>query len=334
MRGFNQSGKSYKIYGFIVSLAIVVSLFLGIGIGYMLFYPAPVNNFHPIREQDTTSKYKFISPLLAYDTPNNPSSKYKKMRDELENYIDTIKKNGDTGSVYFRDLATGEWIGVNENVGYPPASMLKVIIMIAYLKHAEVDHNLLNSKLEYTHEMKKVIEQSVHDSPTELQVGKYYKVDNLIEKMIISSDNGAKDALLANINEDFLDQIYNDLGLNGPNGINEYDISPSQYSLFFRVLYNATYLNRDMSEYALSLLGKAEFGDGLRQGVPDAITIAHKFGEYMTSSLAPNSIALHDCGIVYKPENSYFICIMTRGSSLPVLQGYIKDISSMVYNVK
>ena len=115
-----------------------------------------------------------------------------------------------------------------------------------------------------------------------------------------------------------------------------YKISASDYSLFFRVLYNATYLSDDYSEEALSILGKATFNQGITEPLPKGTVVAHKFGVrvYSTPDTSNNSSALelHDCGIVYLPNNPYFLCVMTHGSSLGALETRIQGISSLVYN--
>ncbi len=69
-------------------------------------------------------------------------------------------------------------------------------------------------------------------------------------------------------------------------------------------------------------------------GVPSTVDVAHKFGERTTLASDTESTEtkqLHDCGIVYFPENPYLLCVMTRGTDFKVLEGIISDISRMVY---
>ena len=81
------------------------------------------------------------------------------------------------------------------------------------------------------------------------------------------------------------------------------------------------------SEKALDILSKTTFNDGLVAGVDKGITVSHKFGEYVGQQ-----IELHDCGIIYYPENPYFLCIMTRGDNLDNLKDVIKNISGQIYD--
>lgn len=55
-------------------------------------------------------------------------------------------------------------------------------------------------------------------------------------------------------------------------------LSVVEYSTFFRVLFNASYLSQASSEKALGYLAQSTFTAGLRAGVPAQVQIAHKFG--------------------------------------------------------
>lgn len=57
------------------------------------------------------------------------------------------KKQADKIGVYFLDLYTGQEIGVNDNEQFRPSSMLKVGLMMEYLRDAETNPTLLKTKL-------------------------------------------------------------------------------------------------------------------------------------------------------------------------------------------
>src|SRR5262249_44701587 len=104
------------------------------------------------------------------------------------------------------------------------------------------------------------------------------------------------------------------------------------YIVFFSRIYNATYLNRYYSNYAMELLVKAHFPDGLEGGVPSNVDVANKYGErgiYEDGTLI--GIELHDCGLIYT-DSPYFLCVMTKGNDESQLGSVIKDISAAVYN--
>ena len=73
-----------------------------------------------------------------------------------------------------------------------------------------------------------------------------------------------------------------------------------------------------MSEKALNLLSQAKYAEGLSGGIPQNIKIAQKFGEHINltkTMIQPLSVELHNCGIVYLPNNPYILCIMTKGGT-------------------
>jgi hypothetical protein len=87
----------------------------------------------------------------------------------------------------------------------------------------------------------------------------------------------------------------------------------------------------------MELLTETKFKQGLVAGVPAGVRVAHKFGLF--SVLDPvtvgqvNSRQLHDCGIVYKKNDPYLLCVMTKSNAdLPTITGFIKNISETVYS--
>jgi beta-lactamase class A len=247
------------------------------------------------------------------------------------------KANGDVirYSVYFRDLNNGLWIGLNENDKYDPASLLKIASAVTVYKEAEADHSFLQRTALYTQAMSNVNTSIKGALPSTLKIGYSYTVDSLIKTLLIKSDNGAKDALMSVIDNNMLYEVFKDLGLPDPEEVNNYKISSRDYSLFFRMLYNASYLSRDYSEEILKTLTDASFTSGLVAGVPQGIQVSHKYGEYISftkDNSAVASIELHDCGIVYHTAHPYIVCVMTEGTDENKLKDVIKNVSQAIYS--
>jgi beta-lactamase class A len=288
----------------------------------------------PIRQAD--NPYHYINPLLGYEVPGNIKEfdEYQPLKDAISNNINAQNFIGlQSYSVYFRDLTLGRWVGINENSSYAPASMMKVAIMIAFFKEAEINPSLLQQELQYSSSTADQINGVPFETPSNLQVGNYYTIQQLIQAMIISSDNGAKNVLLDHINEQDLNDIYTDLDLPNPDTTQNFLISPKQYSVMLRVLYNATYLSREYSEEALQIMSQAEYNQGLLAGLPSGTVVAQKFGENVdTTNPSSPIISLSNCGIVYQHTHPYILCIMTEGSSLSVLSQTIASISKTVWD--
>ena len=273
--------------------------------------------------------YNYIDPLLLcqnYEDGEFP--KLAPLKKEIQQVTEAARKKGTIidGSVYFRDLQSGQWTGVNEEELYAPASLLKVPILIAYLKAAEKEEGLFEETLYY--------EQEAGQAPPLIQdfilkSGRRYTIEDLLRGMIIDSDNSAKNILEGRMNKNFLNEIYSELGVPSPYyGATTYRISTRTYALFFRVLYNATFLSRDMSEKAFNMLAGIKFNKGLRAGTPEDIPIAHKYGYSIIKRDPPRILELSDCGVVYNPDKPYILCVMVRGSDPEVTATYIKDVAS------
>jgi beta-lactamase class A len=150
--------------------------------------------------------------------------------------------------------------------------------------------------------------------------------------MIVYSDNASKELLhrhLESISPGILQQTFIDLGiaLQKPDGSNY--ITVKTYASLFRGLFNASYLNREMSQYALELLASVEFPNGIVAGLPSGTVVAHKFGFL---DLQPDERQLHDCGIVYHTKTPYLLCVMTRGKDPEEISSIIGKISKAVYD--
>lgn len=275
--------------------------------------------------------YKFINPLLECDNLNQTTlSSSMKLEKRIKKFIDSSVSTGHASQIsfYFRDLNNGPWIGIGEKDNYFPASLLKVPIMVAMFKKTETDTSFLKKEIKFIENSNTNVIPNIKDSV--IKIGNSYSVEKLIYYMIVYSDNNAKTLLLENIEPSFITKVFSDLGIDFPVLDNDKDfMSVKTYSSFFRILYNATYLNKDNSEKALQILSKSDFRQGIPSLLPDSVLIAHKFGErgYVNSDIKQ----LHDCGIVYEGKTPYLICVMSRGTNINELTKIIAEISLIVY---
>lgn len=101
----------------------------------------------PIRQ----SGHTFTNPLLECEN-NSSFAKQKYIpfeKDALERIEKEVKKShsGTEISVYFRNLNNGPWFGINEDARFLPASLMKVTLLISYLKWWEDDSTLMEKRL-------------------------------------------------------------------------------------------------------------------------------------------------------------------------------------------
>ncbi len=279
--------------------------------------------------------YKFVSPLLACQEDSNSTLvEFKTLKDKILRLTKASTEAGQIiqSSIYFRDPYKGRWFGINEYANYAPASLLKVPLMMAYLKQAETDPSMLKKVFFYKKNLASA--SPLIETPL-LKDNTQYAALELIQAMIIDSDNNAKDLLKNTVNPDILSKTYTELGIESPynesnRAVPEYHISAKTYALFFRVLYNATFLSRDMSEKALDMLSDTKFAKGIRAGIPPSIHIAHKYGVHVSQEDGEQIVELSDCGIVYNANRPYLLCLMTKGKNPNELAAYITSIAATI----
>jgi beta-lactamase class A len=274
-----------------------------------------------------------INPLLdCYDFGSSSLADMKDRESLINKYVEEAikKKEIFSCSVYFRKLDNGHWIGINEKEHYAPASLLKVPFMMAALRQAEQDPTFLSKKVLYQPFDDGMV-QNITDKSFRLVPGQEYTIEDLINYMIIYSDNVSKDILIENLLLTNFYEAFFDLGIDiDKYGFEDNFLTVKDYATYFRMLYNATYLSKDMSNKALDILTKTTFKSGISAGVPNNVIVAHKFGE-RTFANSPIK-QLHEGGIIYMQNNPYILVVMVKGKNFNANQKAIQDISRLIYN--
>jgi beta-lactamase class A len=273
--------------------------------------------------------FEFVKPLL-FAEPACESAELNNCKSSIESLIGEIKGNGDADevSVYLRVFGYPQWMSINESVLYSPGSLLKVPEMIAFYKLNEEKPGFLDKKITYTAPIQN--DRSTTFNSKHIEIGKTYTIRDLLFYMIVYSDNQATLLLNNELDKNFFNKIFTDIGLSVPDySKGDYPMNVKDYSLFFIELFNASYLNFNDSEACLSLLSKSDFKDGLLSGIPEKCPTAHKFGEGGASSL-PN---FSESGIIYNDKHPYLLTIMMKGKDMKKLPGVSAKISKKVYEM-
>ncbi len=278
--------------------------------------------------------YRFTSPLLDVELPegmtigDEPIPFFYKVKA----FVEEQKKAGRVQNIaiYYRDLHDGPWFGINEATEFNAASMMKVPVMIAWLKRAETDPGVLKRKL--TFKGYKDMTALQHLSPEHaISVGGTYSVDELLDRMMRYSDNNATSLLYFALDASELNSVLDGMDVtNDPLGDANL-ITVHGYSGFFRILYNASFLNREMSEKALELMSQEDFPQGFVAGLPPGTIIASKFGEHAEGP-GDEDRQLHEFGIIYHPKAPYILGVMTRGHDFREQADVLKEVSHLVYS--
>lgn len=310
---------------------LAAALLFGAGWGTHAWYRRHSDN-HNVRRV-ALKGYRFTSPLLDVELPEGMNIRHEPIpfRHKIEAYI---RRELDAGhlrniAVYYRDLLDGPWFGINEKMEFNPASMMKVPLMIAWLKRAESDPKVLDRTYIFD-DKKEIVPKGNFRPDGSIKPDRTYSVNELLKYMMNYSDNNATAVLYREMSTEELNAVMEGMDIDNIPNDHDNSISVHGYSGFFRILYNAAFLNRDMSEKALELLSLQDFPQGIASGVPEGITVAAKFG--VTHDENGKGIQLHEFGIVYHPTQPYIIGIMTRGHDLDKQAEILRSISKMVYD--
>jgi len=221
-------------------------------------------------------------------------------------------------SIYFEYLPTGSNISINKDEKIWPASLIKIPVAMAAMKKVESGVWKLDNELVILDEDKDSEYGVLYKEPT----GTTHSIQKFIEESLINSDNTAHFVLLRNLDGGELEDVYIHLGLDdiidalkkNPKKDAEVDnrITAKRYTIFFRSLYNSTFLNPEYSELFLSTLGKAP-KELLSKGLPNDVMFVHKTGVRVDEAVRA------DAGIVYVSGRPYLITVMVQKKNKKVL---------------
>lgn len=285
--------------------------------------------------------------LYPYINPRIDCQKSDKMADQIEALQGVVTKiiqeKKDTheikrASVFYRDLDTKRWFGIDADDEYYPGSLVKLPLAMAYYKMAELRPDILQTQLMIPVDDTVLGNTDQHYVPKDpLQPNTPYSIQEMIRHMIVYSDNAPFEPLM-NFGLAFLGNAFEDLGIKevrDGDKVTGWTSNVRNYASALRTLFNASYLDSDSSNTILSLLAQSTFTQGIAAGIPEGVKVAHKFGEG-TGTNANGAImtyTLNDCGIVYKLDQPFILCVMTEGSDFSLMESVIQNIAKSVYAV-
>ncbi len=338
MTSFLMYLRENKASRFFIGGVIVLSFFTGIIFDVLLLHK--VSFFYS--NTKCLSNLKFVNPEPECDLYEDKLERMNTLQNDLgvkiNGYIDT--KRATKIAVFTRDLNSQRFAGVNDAEIFYMASLLKVPLAIAYYRLSEITSDILDQKIVYKDVSDTGMEYSFQNIPDskKLVEGKEYTVQKLLFNTLAYSDNSTAQLLLNGyISEDYLQKILLAIGLQvSKNGMPENLVTAKSYAGVFRILYNASFLQRETSNAILKILSDSGFANGATKKLPKDIVVAHKFGERTILDPVTKQVVsrqLHDCGIVYAKDGKepYTFCIMTEGEDFKDLETILQDISLEIY---
>jgi len=329
-------GRNYRV---LISV-VICGILLGSFITY-LFFASGFRKAQGLGEQNQPASKdepkinllhengKALTKPLLLVVVGEESAKYNSLKGKITATIHEWQNKGavQSVSVYLKDLNDASWMSIDGDKAYMPGSLIKVPIMLYFLKQEEEHPGTLNKSIFF--------EKPKHYFPTQeykgdsILPGKSYKISELLKYMIVESDNYSTNLLSRQLDADQFRKVFTELNI-PPDEINDlnYAISPRDYSKFFRILYNATYLDQNLSEYGLNLLTQCKFKDGIVKKLPPGTVVAHKFGERGINEMMDFS----ESAIIYKDNNPYSLTIMTKGTTVGQQTDLVSEISEEVFH--
>lgn len=321
----------------LIMLYLVMAMVAGAGLTYLFMAPdqgrqatdaapvaaAPANTPLCDYRIQRINGYPLLRPLL-YAEPVCASRRFDPVMRSVAAYVDSLRNTGDLlrASVYVREFTRGEWATYNDTAHFDPGSMLKVPIMMTYLRLEQFQPGLLDRRI--TVEPLRVEDASIdpaHPPAKPTRVGEQRTVRQLLEDMIERSDNQATATLMHHIDVRMFQRMFTDLGCAMPlMSMRQYRMTAREWSIFMKALYNGSYLGIDRSQMAMDWLSRSDFAEGMVAGLPPGTKIAHKFGE--SGPMGDLPAQLHEGGIVFGEHGDHLLVIMTAGpdaSRLPAI---------------
>lgn len=313
----------YKIATYCLFFVIVV----------LVMYSFLLKNNSTAMETSNQETKKFLNPALKVLDKKDLIVNFQELRDSLTSKYEV--RNDYLISIYFEYLPTGANIAINKDERIWPASLIKIPIAMAVMKKVQDSKWKLTNELVILDQDKDNEYGSLYKEPT----GTTLTIQKFLEETLINSDNTAHFVLLRNLDSGELEDVYVHLGMDdiidalkkSPKKDAETDnrITAKRYSIFFRSLYNSTFLSQEYSQLFLSILEKAPH-ELLSAGIPENISFVHKTGVRVDEAVRADS------GIVYVPGRPYIITVMVQQKDKgklneAVVNKLFEDISSEIY---
>lgn len=253
-------------------------------------------------------------PLIPPDKPD-----YEPVKREVAQYLGTLQG---TYAVYFKDLASGQTFGINETLALPPASSIKLPVVL-YL-YQQVAAKKVDWRDRVRYQEASDYQGGAGDLQFAARDGDTYSLRCLATISVILSDNIAHNMLVRHLG---YENVMNFIKGIGPETTRPFGSASTNARAMGAFLEEAVRFSRDQPALGarfLNDLSHTIYHVGLPGKLPPDLQVAHKEGSIIGVAT--------DIGIVFG-KRPYILVVMSQG--IPDEDtGFrsIAEISQIIYN--
>src|SRR3989344_3512647 len=220
--------------------------------------------------------------------------------DIRKNVLEKFLK-GEKGSysIYYKDLATGQEFGINENKVLTAGSLNKLLI-VSYLYNLARD-NKINLEDKITIQKKDIQDYGTGSLRYDGE-GKPYTLKTLTQLALEQSDNTAAYVLSIKLGEDKIQEYGKKLGLASTNMANN-KTTARDMGKILGLIYSGKITSDPLTLELLDFMKDTDFEDRLVRDLPSNVSAYHKAAD------ATNMV--HDVGIIGDKKNPFILAVLT-----------------------
>lgn len=270
--------------------------------------------------------YQYVRPIL-YSEPVHESPLLAPLKRNISEALQKMNIGDTEVSVYFKEFGKGRWTCLNPELRFRPASLLKMALILDYLRQAQSDPSVLDRLMSLS--PRDTAGQNYQFfSDQVVRLGERYTVRELLELMAEHSDNNASRLLASGLSPESQKQLFETLGLPPINfRRGEYLLTARETSAFLKSIFNGAILRPELSDYAASLLSKGRFSEGFAAAFPRGIPAWYKYGEWHDGRGVHE---LHETAVFFVGDQAYLLTVMTRGRDPRQLAEILRAVARVI----
>lgn len=226
---------------------------------------------------------------------------YQSMKQEVESYLNTLPG---TYGIYFKDLESGEVVGINEKEAIPPASTIKLPVVL-YL-YEQVAAGKLDWRDRVRYNKNTDYQGGAGDLQFSARHGDTYSLRCLAAISITLSDNIAHNMLVRHLGYDNVMEFIKRLGPDTTRPFGSASTTAADMGAFVEEAYKFAQSNPEQGGRFLNDLAHTIYHVGLPGKLPTKLVVPHKEGSIIGVAT--------DAGIIFS-RRPYILVVLSKGVS-------------------